>query len=121
GGPRCRPAIRICAPPEGAGASSQHRLGQRLAHEVTGVELFGNAMVLFEQRLAIDVGKLDGAHAFCTPVPHSPMSLTVGTIRLKRRVRNKRMFSDAIAASTACPTGRPRFSHSSFWLKRSRM
>jgi len=30
-------------------------------------------------------------------------------------------FSDVIAASIASFTGRPRFSHSSFWLKRSRM
>ena len=49
------------------------------------------------------------------------MSFTVGTMRLNSRLRNRRMFSEAMATSMASFTGRPRFSHSSFWLKRSRM
>jgi hypothetical protein len=42
-----------------SGASAGPCSRQRLPDEVTGVELLGNAMVLFEQRLAIDVGELD--------------------------------------------------------------
>ena len=54
------------------------------------------------------------ANAFCTGVPQSPMSFTVGTIRLNSRLRNIRMFSEAMATSMASFTGRPRFSQSSF-------
>ena len=61
------------------------------------------------------------ANAFCTDGPQRPMSFTVGTMRLNSRLRNRRMFSEAMATSMASFTGRPRFSHSSFWLKRSRM
>ena len=45
-----------------SGRRELRRSRQRLAHEVTGVELLGNAMVLFQQRFAIYLGKLDGTH-----------------------------------------------------------
>ena len=41
-----------------SGRREPRRPRQRLAHEVTGVEFLGNAMVLFQQRFAIYLGKL---------------------------------------------------------------
>jgi hypothetical protein len=61
------------------------------------------------------------SNALRTRGPQSPMSFTVGTMRLKSRLRNIAICCELIAASIASFTGSPRFSHSSFWLKRSRI
>jgi len=54
------------------------------------IEFLGDARVVVEHLLRVFLGVVRDAEpgvAFCTGSLHSPMSLTIGTIRLKSRLR----------------------------------
>src|ERR1051325_4566617 len=61
------------------------------------------------------------AKASCTFGPQRPISFTVGTMRVNRRLRNNCIVSELSRISMHSSTGSPNRSHTSFGLKRSRM
>src|SRR5205807_9748658 len=61
------------------------------------------------------------AKASCTFGPHSPISFTVGTMRVNSRLRNIFIDSELSVISMHFSIGRPIRCHTASWLKRSRM
>ena len=85
--------------------------------EIPQVPLLLNSALTRLSRLDSKVS----ANAFCTFGPHSPMSLTMGTMRLNRWERNWIMSGEVSTHSVQAWTSMPRVSQTSSPRNRSRM